>query len=133
LRAARRIAPARIFDRRAIFSAPIASEVLRGRGLGGRARGTAFVQRALFGVGAASLADVPDGAVLVLPAALPSLAPHLARLSALVTEHGGALSHAATLAREYGLPAVVGCAGALAITPGAQVLVDGEAGRVFLL
>lgn len=131
-RAAQRVPPWRIVDRRAFFATPHANEILRGRGLGGRARGTAFVQRALFG-DATSLADVPNGAVLVLPAALPSLAPHLSRLSALVTEHGGALSHAATLAREYGLPAVVGCAGALDIPPGAQVLVDGETGRVFLL
>ncbi len=80
LRAARHVPPTRILDRRAFFSAPSGSEVLRGRGLGGRARGIAFVQRALFGADGSSLADVPDGAVLVLPAALPSLAPHLARL-----------------------------------------------------
>jgi pyruvate,water dikinase len=50
---------------------------------------------------------------------------------ALVTEHGGALSHAATLAREYGVPAVVGVPGALrAITHGEELEVDGTAGTV---
>jgi phosphohistidine swiveling domain-containing protein len=70
--------------------------------------------------------------VLVLPAALPSLAPYLAHLAGLVTEHGGALSHAATLARESGVAAVVGAAGALDIPDGADVFVDGERGRVLV-
>lgn len=127
--AARCVAPARIIDGRPIY-AEAAVGVLRGRGLGGRARGAAVVRRTLVGV---SYADLPDGAVLVVPAALPSLAPHLGRLAALVTAHGGELSHAATLAREQGLPAVVGCAGALEIPDGAQLVVDGERGRVLVL
>jgi phosphohistidine swiveling domain-containing protein len=55
------------------------------------------------------------------------------RRRALVTEHGGATSHGATLAREYGVPAVLGVAGATALADGAQLYVDGAAGRVYPL
>ncbi|MEO6952447.1 MAG: PEP-utilizing enzyme, partial [Polyangia bacterium] len=104
-------------------------EVLRGRAVGGQARGRAVVVRSL----TAPLYDLPEGAVLVLPAALPSLAPYLSRLAGLVTEHGGALSHAATLARESGVAAVVGVAGALDIPEGTELYIDGDRGRVLLL
>ena len=49
---------------------------------------------------------------------------------ALVTERGGPTSHTAILARALGLPAVVGCAGALAIADGTTVTVDGTTGVV---
>jgi multiphosphoryl transfer protein len=48
---------------------------------------------------------------------------------AIVTEHGGPTSHTAILARELGLPAVVGVAGATAIADGTVVLVDGDTGE----
>jgi phosphohistidine swiveling domain-containing protein len=58
----------------------------------------------------------------------------LAVCGAVVTEEGGALAHAAVLARELGLPAVVGAAGALGTIPdGAQVEVDPGAGTVRLV
>ncbi|MFK4759499.1 phosphoenolpyruvate--protein phosphotransferase [Microbacterium sp. ZW T5_45] len=49
---------------------------------------------------------------------------------ALVTEEGGPTSHTAIIARELGLPAVVGVAGATTIADGITVLVDGDAGRI---
>lgn len=49
---------------------------------------------------------------------------------ALVTEQGGPTSHTAIIARELGLPAVVGVAGATRIADGTLVLVDGETGEV---
>jgi len=53
---------------------------------------------------------------------------HLA--GAIVTEVGGVLSHAAIVAREYGLPAVFGVEGATQVPDGAWVEVDGERGIV---
>jgi pyruvate,water dikinase len=51
-------------------------------------------------------ARMPSGAVLVAPATDPGWTPLFARASAVVVEIGGLFSHAATVAREYGLPAV---------------------------
>ncbi len=51
---------------------------------------------------------------------------------ALVTEQGGPTSHTAIIARELGLPAVVGVADATRIADGTLVLVDGETGEVIV-
>ncbi len=51
---------------------------------------------------------------------------------ALVTERGGPTSHTAIIARQLGIPCVVGVAGALGLEPGAPVLVDGTTGTVSL-
>jgi pyruvate,water dikinase len=51
-----------------------------------------------------------------------------------VTDTGGILSHAAIVAREYGLPAVVGCDMATStIRDGVRIEVDGDAGRVHVM
>ena len=55
---------------------------------------------------------------------------HLA--GGIVAEVGGALSHAAIVAREYGLPAVFAARGATSIPDGAWVCVDGDLGLVTL-
>jgi pyruvate,water dikinase len=81
---------------------------------------------------AAAPPSLPADAVLVVSALLPQLAYLLPSARALVTAHGGATSHGATLAREYGVPAVLGI-GTLAIADGAELWVDGAAGRVYLL
>ena len=51
---------------------------------------------------------------------------------ALVTERGGPTSHTAIIARQLGIPCVVGAAGVLAVDPGAPLLVDGAAGTIEL-
>ena len=71
--------------------------------------------------------------VLVAEATDPSWTPVLLRCGALVIERGGPLSHAAILAREFGLPAVFNVAGAAALLDGRQVRVDGDAGTVEIL
>jgi pyruvate,water dikinase len=65
----------------------------------------------------------------ILPTELPLIAA-----AALVVETGGVLDHVAAQARERGIPAVVGAAGALAsLSDGDRVLVDGDAGLVVRL
>ncbi|MGY2067848.1 PEP/pyruvate-binding domain-containing protein [Blastococcus sp. SYSU DS0619] len=73
----------------------------------------------------------PDGAVLVVRTLDPSLAPVLPRLAGLVAETGSVLAHLAILARESGVPTVVGFSGALEqFPPGTTVRVDGDTGAV---
>jgi pyruvate,water dikinase len=127
--AARRIPPSAYQDGRPEWAVPPARTVLRGAGTVGHARGRAFVVRTLAD---APTAPPPD-AVLVVPALVPSLTPLLPHARALVTAHGGALSHAATLAREYGVPAVLGVAGATSLTDGSELYVDADSGRVYVL
>ena len=64
------------------------------------------------------------------PADTAMLNPELCR--AIVTESGSATSHTAILARELGIPAVVGYAGALDLPEGVMVLVDGTTGEVIV-
>jgi pyruvate,water dikinase len=81
-----------------------------------------------------ALAAVEPGDVLVVPFTTPAYNAVLAVCGAVVTEEGGALAHAAVLARELGLPAVIGAAGALGrIRDGSQVEVDPTAGVVRLV
>jgi pyruvate, water dikinase len=71
------------------------------------------------------------GEVLVCRTTSPAWTPLLARASAVVTEIGGMLAHAAIVAREFGIPGVVAVPGATAmLADGQQVVVDGSAGTV---
>ncbi len=71
------------------------------------------------------------GDVLVCRGSNVSWIPLFTVASALVTDFGGALSHAAVIAREFGLPAVVGCQVALStLRDGQLVEVDGDRGTV---
>lgn len=73
------------------------------------------------------------GEVLVCPYTSPAWTSLFASASAVITEIGGAGAHAAIVAREYGIPAVMGVAGATSrIVDGQDLLVDGTAGRVYL-
>jgi rifampicin phosphotransferase len=84
--------------------------------------------------GVDQLAQVQQGEVLVASSTGPTFNVVLPLLGALVTERGGVLSHAAIVSREYGLPGVVGCVGAVkAITTGTRVRVDGGTGDVWIL
>jgi pyruvate,water dikinase len=116
-------------DGRAILPAPVDAEVLRGHATCGRARGRAVVVNDP----AQAPPSLPPDGILVTPAILPSLAYLLSNARALVTAHGGATSHGATLAREYGVPAVLGARGAEKISQGRELYVDGSSGRVYLL
>ena len=67
-------------------------------------------------------------AVDLAPADTASLDPSV--VVALVTERGGPTSHTAIIARQLGLPCVVGCAGVTDLAAGTTVLVDGARGTV---
>ena len=71
------------------------------------------------------------GDVLVGRTTSPAWTPLLARATAVVTEIGGMLAHAAIVAREFGIPAVLAAPGAMTmLADGQQVAVDGRAGTV---
>jgi pyruvate,water dikinase len=73
------------------------------------------------------------GEILVAPYTDPGWTPLFLTAAALVMEVGGVMSHGAVVAREYGIPAVVGVKGATtAIRNGDEIVVDGYDGTVFL-
>jgi pyruvate,water dikinase len=89
---------------------------------------------------AAVLDDISDAArlaagdVLVTRQTDPGWGPVFPLISGLVIERGGMLSHGAIIAREFGIPSVVGVQGATSrIAHGARVRVDGDRGVVRIL
>ncbi len=79
-------------------------------------------------------ADLAPGDILVTAATDPSWSPLFVAAAGLVTEVGGLMTHGAVVAREYGLPAVVGVDGATSrIADGQRIRIDGTHGYVELL
>jgi pyruvate,water dikinase len=73
------------------------------------------------------------GGVLVAKATAPAWTPLFARAAAVVTDSGTLAAHASLVAREYGIPAVVGTGDAtLRLKPGQLITVDGSTGTVTL-
>ena len=109
---------------------PASATLLRGRAIGERiAQGS--VRRI------AHPRDLPSfcpGEVLVAPTTTPDWEPVMKTAAAIVTEHGGRTCHAAIVARELGIPALVGAPGACtALADGQPVTVtcaEGDTGRV---
>ncbi|HYN68658.1 MAG TPA: PEP-utilizing enzyme [Candidatus Eisenbacteria bacterium] len=114
-------------------SAPIESteaDVLRGTGASaGIARGPARVA-----LGPDDFGRIQPGDIIVCPSSNPSWVPVFTIAAGLVTNTGGVLSHAAVVAREFGLPAVVGARDATtSIADGRLLEIDGTLGTVRLL
>jgi pyruvate,water dikinase len=83
---------------------------------------------------AADFGRIKKGDILVARSTSPYFNAVLPLVSAIVTDRGGQLCHAAIVSREYGIPGVVGTREATAVIPdGARVRVDGAAGRVEIL
>lgn len=79
-------------------------------------------------------ATIQKGDVLVAKSTSPYFNVVLPLLGAIVTDRGGQLCHAAIVAREYGIPGVVGTRDACQLIPnGARVRVDGNSGVITLL
>ncbi len=105
--------------------------LVQGRSIGHRiGAGTARIIR-----GVAEMHRVQPGDVLVADMTDPDWEPVMKRAAAIVTNRGGRTCHAAIIARELGIPAVVGCATATEdISDGAQVTVscaEGDEGFVY--
>ncbi|HWM57523.1 MAG TPA: PEP/pyruvate-binding domain-containing protein [Pseudonocardia sp.] len=83
--------------------------------------------------GPADFGRMRSGDVLVASITTPAWTPLFAMASGVVTDIGGPLSHSSIVAREYGIPAVLGTGVATRQIPdGAQITVDGDAGTVLL-
>jgi pyruvate,water dikinase len=92
----------------------------------GRARGRVRVVR-----GPEQFDELQPGEVLVAPLTAPAWTPLFRLAAAVVTDVGSPAAHASIIAREYGIPAVVGCGDATArLRTGMQVTVDGITGNV---
>ncbi len=82
-----------------------------------------------------NIADFQPGEVLVTQRTDPDWEPIMKRASAIVTDQGGRTCHAAIIAREMGIPAIVGCGNATdVLTTGQTVTVNcaaGEVGKVY--
>jgi pyruvate,water dikinase len=80
------------------------------------------------------LSEVQEGEILVCPTTSPSWGPVFSKVQAIVTDLGGSMAHAAIIAREYKLPAVVGTAtGTSVVKTGDTIRVDGSRGIVEIL
>ncbi|HEX2122176.1 MAG TPA: PEP-utilizing enzyme [Thermoanaerobaculia bacterium] len=80
------------------------------------------------------MARIRKGDLLITRATSPAYNALLPLIGGVVTDRGGTLSHAAVVAREYGIPAVVGCGNATElIRDGARVRIDGASGTVEVL
>ncbi|KOR83262.1 phosphoenolpyruvate synthase [Bacillus sp. FJAT-22058] len=79
-------------------------------------------------------ADIEDGDILVTTFTDPSWTPLFVSIKGLVTEVGGLMTHGAVIAREYGLPAVVGVVNATKlIKEGQRIRVNGTEGYIEIL
>jgi len=114
------------------YTLPVRGKVIaEGRSIGGRiGSGRARVVR-----DAASMAQVQPGDVLVADMTDPDWEPVMKRAAAIVTNRGGRTCHAAIIARELGVPAVVGCGNATErIRDGQEVTVscaEGDSGYIY--
>ena len=80
------------------------------------------------------IGQIREGEILVSPVTTPSWGPVFPKIKAAVSDIGGTMSHAAIVAREYGMPAVVGTGRATkTITTGQRLRVDGDNGVVTIL
>ncbi len=109
---------------------PQTGPVIHGLGAsGGVVEGVARVVTA-----PSELATLRQGEILVASITTPAFTPLFALAAGVVTDVGGLLSHSSIVAREYGIPAVLGTGVATRrIQTGDRVRIDGDAGTVILL
>jgi pyruvate,water dikinase len=82
----------------------------------------------------ADFEDMEPDTILVCPTTTPAWTPLFSQALALVTDIGGILAHGSIVAREYGIPAVMGTGNITQrIVTGQRITVDGGAGTVTIL
>ena len=109
----------------------VKSSASSGDGLKGQSGSAGFAQGTVRVInGPAEFGKLQPGDVLVCPYTDPAWTPLFTLASAVVSDTGGPLSHAAIVAREYGIPAVLGTQTAtLTFKDGDTVSVDGDKGE----
>ncbi|HTV50313.1 MAG TPA: PEP-utilizing enzyme [Steroidobacteraceae bacterium] len=108
---------------------PSSNEVRGFAASNGVAEGTARIVKSVEEIG-----RLQKGDILVCQVTNPTWAPIFQKIAAAVSDIGGSMSHAAIVAREYGLPAVVGTGTATSrIKDGQRIRVDGGRGVVTIL
>jgi pyruvate,water dikinase len=122
-----RIVTESVFAYIARLDAPTAGPELTGVGIGTEAvTGTARIVATV-----ADLDRVEPGDIVVTEMTTPAYNAVIAGSAALVCDHGGSTSHAAIMAREFGIPAVIGTRTATTtLIDGETVSVDAEAGLI---
>lgn len=77
--------------------------------------------------------NIENGKIIVVPSTSPSYVPLMRQAKALITDHGGIMSHAAIVAREFNLPCIVGTKQATKVLKsGDNVILDMTKGEVIL-
>lgn len=106
------------------------SDTLKGFAVSpGKVTGTACVI-----MSPADFEDMESDSILVCPTTTPAWTPLFSQALALVTDIGGILAHGSIVAREYGIPAVMGTGNITQrIVTGQRITVDGGAGTVKIL
>ncbi|AFZ25902.1 phosphoenolpyruvate synthase/pyruvate phosphate dikinase [Cylindrospermum stagnale PCC 7417] len=95
---------------------------------GGRVMGTAYI----IGSSQPKPEQLPKGVILIASVVTPDWLPLLQQVAGIITERGGLTSHAAILARELCIPAVVSATDATTlIQNGERLLLDGDRGEVY--
>ena len=139
-RGQRRVTPPQLLPKDSWFMAfeslmPAGSEEQTGNIIKGvAASGGQVTAPARVLAGSEDFGQMQPGEVLVAAITTPAWTTLFAMSSAVVTDVGGPLSHSSIVAREYGIPAVLGTAVATRrIRSGQSIRVDGDAGTVTLL
>lgn len=78
------------------------------------------------------LPDFKDGEIFVAETANPDYAPAMKKAAGMITDTGSRVSHAAIIAREFGIPSIVGTGNATSILKDGQIVtLDGFSGKVY--
>jgi pyruvate,water dikinase len=131
--ARRRLPRLLLSDGTAYYGDAVAASAADGASLAGSAASPGVYSGAARVILEAAGARLEPGEILVAPFTDPGWTPLFMTAGALVMEMGGMMSHGSIVAREYGIPAVVGVpAATTAIRTGQRVTVDGTKGVVLL-